>query len=114
MSITPTVGRVVHYYTPSYDPSGPHAAVIAKVNSDGTLNLGFFHPDGNCRGVQNVPLVQDEEAPAVGHYAVWMPFQKGQAQKTEALEKQLADKDTEKALAEPDQAPKQAIAKRRL
>jgi hypothetical protein len=40
--------------------------------------------------VHHMPLIQDgEKPPQQDPYAVWMPYQKGQAAKTEALEARL-------------------------
>ena len=92
-SITPTVGRVV-LYTPPYLHEGEdekHAAQIAKVLPNGTLNLGILSANGNHYARQGVPLIQDGEIkPDGGNYAEWMTYQKGQAAKTEELEKKIA------------------------
>jgi hypothetical protein len=87
--ITPTVGRVVWYrpqrgYTGSEDPACRYAAHVAKVNPDGSVNLMVIDPWGQALGRVNVILAQDRE-PQPGE-AEWMPFQKGQAAKTEAAE----------------------------
>jgi hypothetical protein len=94
--IKPTVGRVVHY-RPSRDdgiPSGaqqPLVALIAYVHSDNCVNLSIFDMNGQGPYARtSVPLVQDgEPAPTIG-FASWMPYQVGQAAKTEQLEKELA------------------------
>ncbi|MBF5006826.1 hypothetical protein ISG32_21500 [Diaphorobacter sp. NR2-3-3-1] len=44
--------------------------------------------NGNAHSRTSVPLVQDgDSCPANGYYCEWMPYQKGQAAKTEAAEK---------------------------
>ena len=89
--IKPTVGRVVWYYPPKAEdapaPEQPLAATVSYVHSDREVNLSVSQPNGDVHGTSNVQLLQDgEDAPATGHYAEWMPYQKGQAAKTEALE----------------------------
>jgi hypothetical protein len=93
--IEPTIGRVVHYEPHPGDPGynvspGTRAAIIAGINDDGTLNLAVFDRLGHIGSVRNIPLVQDgETAPETG-YAHWMPYQVGQAAKTEALQEEIA------------------------
>lgn len=92
--ITPTVGRVVWFY-----PAGrahteqPCAAFITYVHSDTMINVGGFDYNGKPFGETSVLLVQGEGCygnPGGGSWAGWMPYQKGQAAKTEALEAKLA------------------------
>lgn len=80
--IKPTIGRIVHYrpVDPSYADNVRFAATIAKVNEDGTVNLGVDNEHGVRESAQNVTLVQDEAMPASGQ-CEWMPYQKGQAAK---------------------------------
>ena len=97
-TITPTVGRVLHFIpTADYmasrklafgDPSQPLAAVIAYVHSDTMVNLTVWDQNGLQFGVCSVPLVQVEglTIPCGSFYAQWMPYQKGQAAKTEELQ----------------------------
>lgn len=91
-NITPTPGRVVWFNPGEHDginrnEGQPLAAIIAGVNADGTLNLAVFDASGNTQPRTNVTLVQpgDANAPVAG-YAEWMPYQLGQAAKTEAVE----------------------------
>lgn len=97
--IKPTVGRVV-WYTPSKNAEGryqfpcltgqPLAAIIACVHSDIMVNLVVFDANGDSHGVCSVDLIQDgQPKPDNGFYCEWMPYQKGQAAKTEQLEKQI-------------------------
>jgi hypothetical protein len=84
--ITPTVGRIVHYHPrPGEieagtipDPMGqPCAAQIARVNDDGTVNLGVLDARGNAYARRDVPLIQEGESPPeLGDYCEWMPYQK--------------------------------------
>jgi len=89
--IAPTVGRVVwfYHYVEGQGHKGPMAAIVAFVHSDTMVSLAVFSDFGGTFSRGSVPLVQDDE-PAPGFdYCTWMPYQKGQAAKTEALEKQL-------------------------
>lgn len=88
--IKPTVGRVVWYRQDDRPETEPLAAIIAKVWSDTCVNLAVFDANGMTFCKTSVKLVHDEndEKPSYG-YAEWMPFQKGQAAKTEELEKAL-------------------------
>lgn len=86
--ITPTVGRVVWYHAPSSTlDAQPQAAIIAFVHSDRLVNLHVIDANGVASGATSVVLVQEgDTAPAAGFYCEWMPYQKGQAAKTEAVE----------------------------
>lgn len=90
--IKPTVGRVVWFHpssnsaSPDFAPAPICAAIVAYVHSDALVNLAVFDANGNTHSKTSVPLVQDgDEAPA-GYWCEWMPYQKGQAAKTETLE----------------------------
>ena len=91
MKIDPTVGRVVWFWPDASEHitarvGEPLRADICAVNSDGTVNLSV----NDVRGVQttrlNVMLVQPDEPKPEHSFCAWMPYQKGQAAKTEALE----------------------------
>ena len=86
--IIPTVGRVV-WYKSDWEAE-PLAAIITKVWNDTMVNLVIFDANGNTTGKTSVRLIQDanNENPSYG-YAEWMPYQMGQAAKTEELEKAL-------------------------
>jgi hypothetical protein len=92
--IKPTVGRVVWFWPASTTPKGtpdaqPLAATIAYVHSDTMVNLTVHDRDGETYGLTSVKLWHGEgESPDMPH-AEWMPYQKGQAAKTEAIEKQI-------------------------
>lgn len=69
--------------------------MIAAVLPDGKLNLGVLDSNGTHHAMPNVPLIQEgEPAPENGYYATWLPYQTGQAAKTEAAEKALQDAKT--------------------
>lgn len=94
--ITPTVGRVVWYRPNELDPirldsKQPLAALVTYVHSDNMVNLVVFDPNGTAAGRTSVTLVQDGD-PILGgsSYCEWMPYQKGQAAKAEALEAKLS------------------------
>jgi hypothetical protein len=79
-----------------HDPTAPLAAIITAAKSDTLVNLCVFDAEGSPLGFQNVQLLQDDAEPTLdkegkptGSFAMWMPYQKGQASKTEALESQL-------------------------
>ncbi len=91
MRIEPTTGRVV-LFLPAVDDGRhedglPFAALLAGVNADSTINLMVAARDGSPYGVQNIVLVQDgDDFDLTKAHAFWMPYQKGQAAKTEALQ----------------------------
>jgi hypothetical protein len=91
--IKPTVGRVV-LYTPlpqmerTFPHEQPFAAIITYVWNDGLVNLLVMRDDGATFPKTSVPLVHEGE-PAQGQCG-WMPYQKGQAAKTEAAEAKVS------------------------
>jgi len=95
MIIQPTIGRVVWYYPPADQriPGQPNdqplKADVTYVWGDRMVNLMAVTPNGTPFGVTSVTLVQDGDATPIERYAVWMPYQKGQAAKAEALEQKL-------------------------
>ncbi len=83
--IKPSVGRVVHF-RPTGISGIVCAALITAVHSDTCVNLRVFHPDGTDTAPASVHLVQDDNYPNDGsHFAEWMPYQIGQAAKTEQV-----------------------------
>jgi hypothetical protein len=54
------------------------------------VNLSVVDHNGRQLGVTSVPLHQLENERPNGMYCEWMPYQQGQAAKTEALEAKLA------------------------
>lgn len=89
--IATTVGRVVWYYiyVPGQGHKGPLAAHVCKVHSDRLVNVMLINESGEPIGCLNVHLAQDNEEAPQADYCCWMPYQKGQAAKTEALERQV-------------------------
>lgn len=95
--IKPTVGRVVWYH-PTVDDHGakplagqPLAAIIAAVWSDACINISYFDANGVARSKTSVLLVQEDQPCPEAGYAEWMPFQKGQAAKTEAVQREAVE-----------------------
>lgn len=89
--IKPTVGRVVWYVPAPGDtiPCGDQvlAAHIAYVHSDDCVNLMVIDMHGDTHTRSSVTLVQD--GAREGSYCTWMPYQKGQAAKTDSVEAKL-------------------------
>jgi len=79
--ITPTVGRVIHYYPAGHEPTArcgkdqPHAALIAHVHNDRCVNLAVFDSEGKSYSRCNVTLVQPKDECPEGAHAMWMPYQ---------------------------------------
>jgi hypothetical protein len=89
--IKPTEGRVVWYWLAAGTPqTKPLAAIVAGVKSDSVVNLSVFDFEGNQRGETDVPLIQEGDKRPTTHFCEWMPYQKGQAAKTEAVIKAAA------------------------
>jgi glyoxylase-like metal-dependent hydrolase (beta-lactamase superfamily II) len=90
--IKPTVGRVVHFYPESNDSmlyrggDTPLAAIITHVHSDYCVNLAVFSAEGYALARTSVRLVHDARPRSGSQFCEWMPYQKGQAAKTEELE----------------------------
>ena len=96
--IKPTVGRVVYYKPrPQFDDEmvrvgeQPLRADVLAVNSDTSVNLNIIDAAGNHFAILDVFLVHDTTTVTDedSGYAYWMPYQLGQAAKTEAAEAAL-------------------------
>ena len=106
--IEPTVGRVVWYHPYQNEALGfvypmgqPCAAIVTHVWSDTCVNLVVFDANGYPHSRTSVLLHQgDSDRPSYG-FCEWMPYQKGQATKTEALEAKLGGEPRQW----PDQEP---------
>lgn len=57
------------------------------VHDERHINVEGFSATGHPFTILNCPLLQDDDAKPEGDFAVWMPYQTGQAAKTEALQK---------------------------
>jgi len=92
--IMPTVGRVVWYRpwgSTRASNDQPQAAIISYVHSDTCVNLAIFNVSGTTDAQTSVPLYQGEGERPLSAYCEWMPYQMGQAAKTEQLEKKLTE-----------------------
>ncbi|WP_454627750.1 hypothetical protein [Bradyrhizobium cenepequi] len=92
--IKPTVGRVVHFIPHRTDKLAfsdqPLAALVTYVHSDTMVNLAVFDSNGNSHGRTSINLEQDTPLDGLtGSFCRWMPYQTGQAAKTERLQAQL-------------------------
>lgn len=95
--IVPRNGRIV-WYTPAREGGdieqfitqhgiAPLAAMVCHVHGDRMVNLVVFDNQGFMHARTSVTLLQDDDRkPEGGRFCAWMPYQKGQAAKTEALE----------------------------
>lgn len=97
-TITPTNGRIMWYHPGTFlgdivqhDKSIGLTAIVCHVWSDHLVNLDVIDSNGNHHSRTSVPIVQDGSPYTVGPspYAEWMPYQKGQAAKHDALQAQL-------------------------
>lgn len=93
--IKPTVGRVVWYrpalhnaHAAAANENTRYAAMIAFVHSDNMVNLGILDPNGVHFNQTSVTLVSPGE-PCNPGQCEWMPYQVGQAARTEAAEAAL-------------------------
>lgn len=103
-TITPTVGRIVWYrLNTSQDVHGidsemarfntqgearpdPLPAMIVGINTPDRVNLVVFDAAGMAHPRTSVLIAQDgDPVPVDGGFAEWMPYQLGQAAKTESL-----------------------------
>lgn len=97
--IKPTVGRVVWFYPQgSRENTQPLPAIVSAVWGDRCVNLMVIEQNGvpMSHPPTSVTLVQEgDERPkqvdgTFGRHCTWMPYQIGQAAKTEAAEKAAA------------------------
>lgn len=85
MLIKPTVGRVVWLWRQPGQEQ-PNVAFIAYVHSDTMINIAYFDERGAPDRFTSMPLWHGEgDRPTVYPFCEWMPYQKGQAAKTEQL-----------------------------
>lgn len=86
--ITPTIGRVVWVIRPydTNDIKQPEVGLVTYVWHDRMINVAGFDSNGKPFSLSSLTLVQDDEPKPEGNFACWMPYQKGQAAKTEAAE----------------------------
>lgn len=89
--IKPTVGRVVWFNHMRADYDQPYCALITRVWSDTMVNLAVFDENGNTQKASSVFLYQEGGEAPTGQHAVWMPYQKGQAARTDHVTQELED-----------------------
>lgn len=83
----PTVGRIVHFYEPGHSEPWP-AIVVAVPDRPLYPHLAVYTLDGvNLR--RDTPHMSVSDARTDAPYWDWMPYQKSQAAKTEALQAEL-------------------------
>lgn len=91
--IKPTIGRVVWYHPAFIPDSGSNektlTALICHVWSDTCVNLAVFDSNGIASNQTSVFLFQGEGERPGSCFAEWMPYQQGQAAKTEQLQSKL-------------------------
>lgn len=76
-NMKPTIGRVVYYH--DENDGKECAAIVVHVWNDACINLATFDHNGNSKGVTSVVQGTDKRQ------WDWMPYQKGQAKKTEEI-----------------------------
>ena len=87
--IEPTVGRVVWFYkwVPKQGHKGPMAAHVADIQNNESVNLMVIDAGGNPHPEREVRLLQNTDgAVPESDYCEWMPYQRGQPAKYDALE----------------------------
>ena len=108
--IIPTVGRVVYFTPAAVDDqsiipdwqSGVCAALVTAVHNENCVNLAVFDVSGNqyarCSVCHVSTVSADDDVKKYDTWD-WMPYQKGQAAKTEQLEAKLGDAHRKPSLA---------------
>ena len=86
--IVPTVGRVVWVIRPdaAVNIDQPEVGFITYVRNNRLINVVGFNSIGVPFTSTSLRLLQDDDKKPGGDFAVWMPYQKGQAAEYEALE----------------------------
>lgn len=92
--ISPTVGRVVHFHPHPGEAIAfsdqPLAALVTYVHSDTMVNVVVFDSNGNPHPKTSIRLQQETPLNVQsGNFVAWMPYQVGQAAKTESAERAL-------------------------
>lgn len=68
--MTPTIGRIVHYY--GLDMTiPPMAAIVASVLPDGTLNLGIWDHSGDSKPRRGVPFCDGSGERPASNFCEW-------------------------------------------
>lgn len=82
----PTIGRIVYVY--GYGVAKEMAAIVTDVVSGLTIHACVFSGNGVPEPAYKLPHIS-ERASVHTPWWDWMPYQKGQAAKTEELEREL-------------------------
>lgn len=86
--IKPSIGRVVWFWESAMaaqrEAAQPNAALVTFVHHDELVNLTVLSAVGYPGAYTHIPLWQGEGERPNGMHCEWMPYQKGQATKTEA------------------------------
>jgi hypothetical protein len=94
--IKPTIGRQVWFWRKGSDPKvhQAEAATVVFVHGDSMVTLQVLDHMGVARSEFEVSLRQPPDPVwETTPFAEWMPFQKGQAAKTEQLAEKLGKQD---------------------
>ena len=90
--IEPTVGRILYLWPSASEKARngePIAAIVSAVVNDSRVTVTAF-PASGPRVYENIQLVHpDDTYPVAGPFCEWMPYQIGQAAKTEELQAKL-------------------------
>lgn len=94
--ITPTVGRVMWYKPYDHesninDRAVPFVAHVCYVWQPDMINALVIDHQGNAVPHTSIPVWQGDFEDCPEGSCCWMPYQKGQAAKTEKLEEELAE-----------------------
>ena len=87
--ITPTVGRIVYVFSTRW--SGPRAGIITGVNENGTIDVNCWVRAGEPTPMRSELAALTINPPNTGapvgadFWCEWMPYQMGQAAKTDDL-----------------------------
>lgn len=86
----PTIGRVVYFFerAGALEEMAFVCDVLGGIGGR-QVNLLVVGHDGTPNSVHYVPHAADREADNPGMFWDWMPYQKGQAAKTEAIQQEL-------------------------
>lgn len=92
--IKPSIGRKIWYwpgpedkYLKCLDIKTPFDATVVFVHDSGTINVLVLDHEGSLYRRQSIPVIQEGELkPDDSGFCVWMPYQIGQAAKTQEAE----------------------------
>lgn len=67
--------------------TAPDPTILEGLVSKDRINIAWFDASGRAHGLEAVHLWNGEGERPLHRYCEWMPYQKGQAAKTEELER---------------------------